>query len=153
MLSGARLEQKFWAEAVATACYLINRSRTSAFVDKTPMEAWSGDKPSLRHLRVFSSSAPSVMDGFAIEGAGKGVSSCPRADGILHNLRGTGMVPNDDSIGQGVRRSRLDRQQFSGFIPVANGIIVNLKDDTTKEIIYNVSILFLHGMISSFQGL
>jgi hypothetical protein len=57
MLGGAGLEQKFWAEAVATACYLLNRSPTAALVDKTPMEAWSGKKPSLRHLRVFGCDA------------------------------------------------------------------------------------------------
>ena len=57
MLSGARLEQKFWAEAVATTYYLINRSPTSVLVDKTPMEVWSGHKPSLRHLRVFGCEA------------------------------------------------------------------------------------------------
>ena len=39
MLSGAGLEQKFWAEAVATTYYLINRSPTSALVDKKPMDA------------------------------------------------------------------------------------------------------------------
>ena len=52
MLNGARLEQKNWAEAIGTACYLINRSPTSALVDKTPMEAWSGHKSSRRYLRV-----------------------------------------------------------------------------------------------------
>ena len=57
MLSGAGLEQKFWAEALAIACYLINRSPTSALVEKTPMEAWSNKKPSLRHLRVFGCEA------------------------------------------------------------------------------------------------
>ena len=39
MLSGVGLEQKFWAEAVATACYLLNRSPTSSLVDTMPMEA------------------------------------------------------------------------------------------------------------------
>ena len=34
MLSGAGLEQKFWVEAVMTACYLINRSPSSALGDK-----------------------------------------------------------------------------------------------------------------------
>lgn len=53
MLSGAGLEQTFWAKVVATTCYLLNHSPTSILVDKTPMEAWSGKKPSLRHLRVF----------------------------------------------------------------------------------------------------
>ena len=57
MLSGAGLEQRFWAEAVATACYLVNRSPTSALVGKTPMEVWSGKKPSIRHLRVFGCEA------------------------------------------------------------------------------------------------
>jgi hypothetical protein len=53
MLSGVGLEQRFWDEVVATTCYLINISHTSALVDKTPIEAWLGHKTSLRHLRVF----------------------------------------------------------------------------------------------------
>jgi hypothetical protein len=53
MLSSVGLEQRFWAEVVATTCYSINRSLPSNLVDKTPIEAWSGHKPSLRHLRVF----------------------------------------------------------------------------------------------------
>ena len=53
MLSGARLEQKFWAKAIATTCYVINRSPTSSLVDKTPIEAWSGQKPSLRQSKSF----------------------------------------------------------------------------------------------------
>lgn len=57
MLSGVGLEQKFWAEAVATACYLINRSPIATLVEKTPMEAWSSKKPSLRHIRVFGCEA------------------------------------------------------------------------------------------------
>ena len=36
MLSGAGLGQEFWAEAVDTACYLVNRSPSSALEDKTP---------------------------------------------------------------------------------------------------------------------
>jgi hypothetical protein len=42
---------------MATACYLVNRSPTSALVGKTPMEVWSGKKPSIRHLRVFGCEA------------------------------------------------------------------------------------------------
>jgi hypothetical protein len=57
MLSGARLEQEFWAEAVSTACYLVNRSPSSALDDTTPHEVWSGNKPSLQHLRVFGCDA------------------------------------------------------------------------------------------------
>jgi hypothetical protein len=57
MLSGVGLEQEFWAEAVSTACYLVNRSPSSALDDTTPHEVWSGKKPSLQHLRVFGCDA------------------------------------------------------------------------------------------------
>ena len=57
MLSGAGLGQELWALAVDTACYLKNRSPTSALVDKTPYEVWSGQKPSVAHLRVFGCEA------------------------------------------------------------------------------------------------
>eukprot|EP00253_Pinus_taeda_P008052 PITA_08052 len=53
MLSGARLRQEFWAEAVDTTCYLVNRSPSSALEDKTPQEVWTGKKPSLSHLRGY----------------------------------------------------------------------------------------------------
>ena len=35
------------------ACYLVNRSPSSALEDKTPQEVWTRNKPSLSHLRVF----------------------------------------------------------------------------------------------------
>jgi hypothetical protein len=38
---------------VSTACYLVNRSPSSALDDTTPHEVWSGKKPFLQHLRVF----------------------------------------------------------------------------------------------------
>eukprot|EP00253_Pinus_taeda_P028451 PITA_28451 len=57
MLSGARLGQEFWAEAVDTACYLVNRSPSSGLENKTPREVWTGKKPSLSHLRVFGCDA------------------------------------------------------------------------------------------------
>ena len=57
MLSGARLGQEFWVEAVETACYLVNRSPSSMLEDKTPQEVWIGKKPSLSHLKVFGCDA------------------------------------------------------------------------------------------------
>eukprot|EP00253_Pinus_taeda_P015604 PITA_15604 len=53
MLSGVGLGQEFWAEAMDTACYLVNRSPSSVLDDKTPQEVWTGKKPSLSHVRVF----------------------------------------------------------------------------------------------------
>jgi len=37
---------------VETACYLVNKSPSSALEDKTLQEVWIGKKPSLSHLRV-----------------------------------------------------------------------------------------------------
>ena len=55
MLSESSLPKKFWAEALATATYLRNRSPTKAVEGMTPIEAWSGEKPNVTHLRVFGS--------------------------------------------------------------------------------------------------
>jgi hypothetical protein len=53
MLSGVGLGKELWADAVGTACYLVNRSPSSTLYDKTPQEVWTGNKPSLTHLKVF----------------------------------------------------------------------------------------------------
>ncbi len=55
MMSLVHVPNQFWAEAVATAAYLRNRSSTTALEEgKTPYEKWGGCKPNLEHLRVFS---------------------------------------------------------------------------------------------------
>ncbi|XP_062704663.1 uncharacterized protein LOC134286966 [Aedes albopictus] len=56
MLFEAHLPKTFWAEAAATAVYLINRSPTKGH-QMTPEEAWSGRKPDLAHVRIFGSPA------------------------------------------------------------------------------------------------
>ena len=54
MISHANLPNSFWAEAVATAVYLRNRSESSALKeDLTPYEIWYGRKHDVSHLRVF----------------------------------------------------------------------------------------------------
>ena len=53
MLCGAGLGQEFWVVVVDTACYLKNRSPTSALVNKTPHEVWFGKNPYIAHLKVF----------------------------------------------------------------------------------------------------
>lgn len=42
MLSKSGLPKVFWAEAVSTAAYLVNRSPSAAIDMMTPMERWSG---------------------------------------------------------------------------------------------------------------
>jgi hypothetical protein len=57
MLSGARLTQEFWAEAIETARYLVNMSLSSTLVDTTPNEVWFGNNTSVEHLKVFGCDA------------------------------------------------------------------------------------------------
>ena len=57
MLKSKRMPKEFWAEAIACAVYLVNRSPTRSVYGKTPQEAWSGRKPGISHLRVFGSIA------------------------------------------------------------------------------------------------
>jgi hypothetical protein len=42
---------------VGIACYLVNRSPSSALDDKTPQEVWTGKEPSLTHLKVIGCDA------------------------------------------------------------------------------------------------
>ncbi|KOM25686.1 hypothetical protein LR48_Vigan153s000800 [Vigna angularis] len=53
MLKTTGLAKSFWAEAVKTACYLINRSPSTAIGVKTPMEMWKGKPADYSSLHVF----------------------------------------------------------------------------------------------------
>ena len=53
MLSSVGIGQEFWAEAMETACYLVNQSPTLALIDKTPQEVCTGKKPCIKHLIFF----------------------------------------------------------------------------------------------------
>ena len=57
MLSDSGLAKKFWAEALATACYLRNRSSTTAVKGMTPHEALYGEKPCVQNLKIFGCDA------------------------------------------------------------------------------------------------
>ena len=52
MLQQSGLPKTFWAEAINTASYIINRSPAAAN-DVTPFEGWHGYKAEVQHMRVF----------------------------------------------------------------------------------------------------
>lgn len=57
MLVHSKLDESFWAEALATAVYLRNMAATKTLVNKTPYEEYTGKKPTAKHLKTFGSLA------------------------------------------------------------------------------------------------
>ncbi|GJV23248.1 zinc finger, CCHC-type containing protein [Tanacetum coccineum] len=53
LLIQTELPKTFWAEAICTAAYLINRSPSTTIKKKTPMEMWSGHPSDYGMLRIF----------------------------------------------------------------------------------------------------
>nr|GEX83654.1 putative ribonuclease H-like domain-containing protein [Tanacetum cinerariifolium] len=53
MLADSLLPTIFWTEAVATACYVLNRVLVTKPHDKTPYKLLTGDKPSISYLKPF----------------------------------------------------------------------------------------------------
>lgn len=57
MLHAKNLPVKLWAEAINTACYILNRTPTTSNNGTTPYEAWTNKKPHYDHIKVFGSGA------------------------------------------------------------------------------------------------
>lgn len=53
LLGEGGLPNTYWGEAVSTAVHLLNKSPTKDEFNKTPLEAWSNQKPSVSYLKVF----------------------------------------------------------------------------------------------------
>jgi hypothetical protein len=61
MLSNAKLQQELWAEAILTACYLINQSLSTAINYKIPEEVWTGHPCDYSNLRIFGCDAYALI--------------------------------------------------------------------------------------------
>lgn len=57
MLRQASLTKAYWAEAVCTANYILNRLPSKATPGSTPYEFWWNQKPNVTHLHVFGAAA------------------------------------------------------------------------------------------------
>jgi len=53
MLNENSLPKYFWADAVNTACYVLNRVLIRPILKKTSYEFFKGRSPVLSHLKVF----------------------------------------------------------------------------------------------------
>jgi hypothetical protein len=79
MLDEYKTPDRFWAEAINTACYSINRLYLHRILKKTSYELLTGTKPNVSYFRVFGSKcfilikrgikskfAPKVVEGFLL---------------------------------------------------------------------------------------
>ena len=48
-----KLSKYLWEHAVAHTTYIRNQSPTQALNGKTPHEAWTGQKPNVKHFQEF----------------------------------------------------------------------------------------------------
>ncbi|KAE8678869.1 hypothetical protein F3Y22_tig00111402pilonHSYRG00400 [Hibiscus syriacus] len=55
LVTSLGLEKSIWAEAVNTACYLVNRAPSTAIELMTPMEMWTGKPADYSNLHIFGS--------------------------------------------------------------------------------------------------
>lgn len=53
MLFEKKLPSYLWGEASQTAIYILNRTSNTITKTETPIELYSGEKPSLKHVRIF----------------------------------------------------------------------------------------------------
>ena len=53
VLAHTKLSKTFWAEALMTAVYVINRSPSVPLEGDSPQKIWTGKEVSYRHLKVF----------------------------------------------------------------------------------------------------
>eukprot|EP00253_Pinus_taeda_P027941 PITA_27941 len=61
MLSNAGLQKELWTKAVATTCYVINRSPSTKIECKIPQEVWKGHPCDYFKLRVFGCDAYALV--------------------------------------------------------------------------------------------
>ena len=53
ILKEKSLSNMYWAHAVHTAAYILNKSPTNMVKNSTPYEAWFCRKPTISHLKSF----------------------------------------------------------------------------------------------------
>jgi hypothetical protein len=79
MLGEYKTPERFWSEAVNTACHAINRLYLHRLLKKTSYELLTGNKPNVSYFRVFGSKcyilvkkgrhlkfAPKAVEGFLL---------------------------------------------------------------------------------------
>jgi hypothetical protein len=103
MLGEYKMPERFWSEAVNTACHAINRLYLHRLLKKTSYELLNGNKPIVSYFRVFgrkcyilvkkgrhSKFAPKVVEGFLL-----GYDSNTKAYRVFNKSSGLVEVSSD----------------------------------------------------------
>lgn len=53
LMAAKNMPKIFWGEAAVWSYFILNRCSTKALTDVTPYEAWHGEKPNVKDLRVW----------------------------------------------------------------------------------------------------
>ena len=53
MINESNVEKYFWAEAINTSCYIVNRVSFRKILNKTPYELWKNRKPNISYFHIF----------------------------------------------------------------------------------------------------
>ena len=144
MLDEYKTSDRFWAEAVNTACYTINRLYLHRILKKTLYELLTGKKPNVSYFRVFGSKcfilvkrgrkskfAPKTVEGFLL-----GYDSNTRAYRVFNKSSGqvevSCNVVFDETNGSQVEQADLDEigDEEAPCIALRN---MSIGDVCTKE--------------------
>jgi hypothetical protein len=147
MLDEYKTPSRFWAEAINTACYSINRLYLHRILKKTSYELLTGKKPNVSYFRVFGSKcfilvkrgrkskfAPKAVEGFLL-----GYDSNTRAYRVFN--KSTGLVEVscdivfDETNGSQVEQVDLDEldDEEAPCVTLRNMSIGNVCPKESKE--------------------
>nr|GEV32544.1 retrovirus-related Pol polyprotein from transposon TNT 1-94 [Tanacetum cinerariifolium] len=94
MMNARGVSKQFWAEAVATAVYILNISPTKAVYNMTPYEAWRGTKPEKTNSssKIPYTSQDDVFDAPVVHSSleSSPPSSIPSSSTKNNNVNGSG---------------------------------------------------------------
>jgi hypothetical protein len=129
MLGEYKMPERFWLEAVNTACHAINRLYLHRLLKKTSYELLTGNKPNVSYFRVFGSKcyilvkkgrhskfAPKSVEGFLL-----GYDSNTKAYRVFNKSLGLVEVSSDVVFGEtnGSPREQVDLDDLDEEVPTA----------------------------------
>lgn len=146
MLSDAKLPKQFWAEALSTAVFIVNRIPRRDKAGITPEEIWSKVKPDLSIMRVFGCTAmahvPKIsrkkLDDKAVECYFLGYSNESKAYRLYNKStrkviisRDVTFMENKQSVDQVINEE--NNNKFVCFMPIEQVEVVENASTGTAE--------------------